>query len=104
MRERVVSLLSVANEGRVSGIMAALASADEELAQMLTSALARMKTREASLGLLHAMSFPWVSARKAAASALASLRTPEAVATLRHAAEFDDDPQVRQVAAVLLGQ
>jgi len=63
-----------------------------------------MKTREASLGLLHAMSLPGVPARKAAASGLASLRTPEAVATLRHAAEFDDNPQVRQVAAVLLGQ
>jgi HEAT repeat protein len=94
----------MANEGRVAGIMAALASAGEDLAQLLTSALARMQTREASVALLHAISLPWVPARKAAASALAALRTPEAVASLRHAADRDVDPQVRQIAAVLLGQ
>jgi HEAT repeat protein len=104
LRERVVPLLSVSNEGRVAGIMAALATADEETAPLLTSALARMRTAEAQTALAYAMSMSWVPARKASASALAALRTPEAFAILRKAAETDADPQVRQISAVLLGQ
>src|SRR5262249_14451311 len=60
MRERVVPLLSVSNEGRVTGIMSALATADEELAPLLASALARMRTPEANAGLVHSMSLSWV--------------------------------------------
>jgi HEAT repeat protein len=104
MRDRVIPLLSVSNEGRVAGVMSALVTADEDLAPLLTSALARMHTPEASSALVHAMAMPWVPARKAAASALAALRSPEAFATLRHAAESDADPQVRQISSVLLGQ
>ncbi len=104
LRERAISLLSLPNEGRVTGIMAALASADDELAQLLTSALARLRTRDASEALLHAMSFASVPARKAAATALAASRTPEAIASLRYAAERDEDAQVRQISSVLLGQ
>ena len=86
------------------GIMTALASADDDLALLLTSALARMRTAESSAALGHAMSLPSVSARKAAAGALASLRTLEAVAFLKFAAASDEDAQVRQICAVLLGQ
>jgi hypothetical protein len=45
-----------------------------------------------------------VAARKASAGALASLRTSEALAALKKAAATDADPQVRQIAAVLLSQ
>ena len=104
LRDRVFPLLAVPNEGRVAGIMAALTAADEDLAPYLTSALVRLRSREATAALLDAMRLPWVPARKAAASALASLRAPEAFEALRQAAESDDDPQVRQISAVLLGQ
>jgi HEAT repeat protein len=104
LRARILPLLSVPNEGRVSGIVAALAASDDELAGDLTSALVRLRSREAATALLDAMTLPWVPARKAAASALASMRTPEALEALRHAAESDPDPQVRQISAVLLGQ
>jgi HEAT repeat protein len=103
-RDRVAPLLAIANDGRVPGIMAALGNADDELALLLTSALARMRTQEARTALQLVMSIPWVPSRKAAASALASLRTPEATATLRDAAARDADPQVRQISAVLLGR
>jgi HEAT repeat protein len=103
-RERVVPLLSVPSEGRVAGLMTALGSADAELALVLASALARMRSREADEALLHAISLPWVPARKAAAASLASLRSPAAFAALRQAAERDADPHVRQICTVLLSQ
>jgi YD repeat-containing protein len=104
-REALIPVLAVPNEGRVNGVISALANADDELAPVLTSALARMRTPDAALALVQTISSSEsVSARKAAASALASLRTPEAVASLRVAAERDSHAQVRQICAVLLGE
>ncbi|MFT3843068.1 MAG: HEAT repeat domain-containing protein [Myxococcaceae bacterium] len=103
-RERVISMLSVDGPGRVEGLVGALSAADDALAVVVTSALARLRTKDAHPALLQAMSHGTVAARKAAAASLAASRTPEAMAVLQRAAEKDPDPVVRQVCAVLLSQ
>lgn len=104
LREPIVTALSVHIEGRVAGLEAALAQADDETAAALTSALARLRRADASAVLLAAMDSPNVAARKAAASALAVLGTKDALATLHKAAHHDPEPEVRQICAVLLAR
>jgi HEAT repeat protein len=101
-KERVVKLLAIDHRARVPAIARALANADEDLARLLSAALARLRTGEATSALVGAMALPSSTARKAAASALASLRTPAAWDALRKAAESDPDAQVRKVAAILV--
>jgi HEAT repeat protein len=101
---RIVECLSVENEGRVAGLVAALETADEQLAPWLTSALTRMQTFDAREALFKLMTAQSVPARKAAASALAAMRNPAAYGMLRHAAESDPDARVRQICIVLLSQ
>jgi len=101
---RIATLLARASEGRVRGLRARLASADEEEANLCCSLLARLRTPEATLALLETLSQGALIARKAAAVALASLRTPEAQAALRHAAGHDPDARVRQICSILLSQ
>jgi len=104
LREPIVAALSVHIEGRVTGLQAALAEADDETAAALTSALARLHRPDAGAVLVDAMRSPNVAARKAAASALAVLATKEALAVLQKAAHDDPEPQVRQICAVLLAR
>jgi HEAT repeat protein len=99
---RVVKLLASNGRGHVPAIAQALASADEELARHLSAVLARLRNVEAAAALISAMALTSATARKAAASALASLRTAEAWEVLRRAADSDPDPEVRNVAAVLV--
>ncbi len=101
-RERVSPFLSVPGAARVAGLSAALATADDELASLVASALARLHTHEADEALLSAMGSPSTAVRKAAAASLASLRTPRAMEALVRAASSDPEPQVRQVCAVLV--
>jgi HEAT repeat protein len=103
-RAPIERLLSEPNEGRVTGILAGLASADDNVAPLLASALARLRTDESARALFDAMKIPASAARKAAAGALASLRSPEAWTALRSAAEGDPDSQVRSICSVLLAE
>jgi len=102
--EPIVAALSVYVEGRIGGLLTALASADDETAAALTAALARLRRPEAVEGLLSIMAMSNHRARRAAASALGALATRESIAVLKNAAAGDPDPGVRQIAAVLLAR
>ena len=102
--EPLVTALSVHVEGRIAGLVAALSDADDELAPLLTSALARMRRPDATAALVQIMTGRNLAARKAAASALALLGTREALAVLRTAASEDPDPAVRQICSLLLAR
>lgn len=99
--EPIVMALSVKTQGRIEGLMAALQTADDETASALVSALTRLRRPEA---LIASMELSNTSARKAAASALATLGDPEALAALKTATANDNDPEVRQICAVLLAR
>ncbi|MGK3981925.1 HEAT repeat domain-containing protein [Sorangium sp. So ce136] len=90
--------------GRIDGILEALATADDELAPLLTSALARMRLPEAHAALLEALRLPRAPARKAAATTLAAVATREAFAAVELASRTDPDPEVRRVSASVLSQ
>jgi HEAT repeat protein len=87
---------------RIPGIFEALRTADDELAPLLTSALARMGRADAMTVLARVMSLPHVPARKAAAMTLAGLGTREALDTLMGAAAADPDPEVRRICSLVL--
>ncbi len=101
--EKVLAALAIPSEGRITGLIAALESADDEAAPLLTSALARMHRADATAALFRAFRLPSVPARKAAASALGALGTREALDVLAAAASGDPDPEVRRICALLLG-
>ena len=102
--ERVVAALARPAPGRVAGLVAALAAADDALATQLVGCLARSRTVESAAGLVLALRCESVAARKAAAGALGNLRTLSALSALQTAAISDADPGVRGVARVLVGQ
>jgi HEAT repeat protein len=99
---RIVGLLARPAAGRVSALLAKLAAAGDEGANLCCSLLARLRTPEASQALLQTLSHGELFARKAAAVALASLRTPEALAAVKQAAGHDADARVRQICSILL--
>jgi HEAT repeat protein len=103
-RDRALAGLLVPAQGRIPGLLAALETADDELAPVLTSVLAKLPYADAASALLQVLSLANVAARKAAASALAALASPEAAAALRRAADTDPDPGVRQICGLLLAQ
>ena len=104
LKEPIVAALSLPVQGRIEGILVALESADDEIAPVLTSALARMHNEQGEQGLLRAMELGAIPARKAAAATLAAIRSKAALAALRHAADADSDPEVRRIGALLLAQ
>jgi len=99
---RIVGLLSRPSHGRVPGLTAKLAAAQEEEANLCCSLLARLRKPEATSALLQTLSQGPLVTRKAAAVALASLRTPEALAAVKLAAGHDVDARVRQICSILL--
>ncbi|WP_373045267.1 HEAT repeat domain-containing protein [Vulgatibacter sp.] len=99
VRELVDAGLSVPVEGRVEGIVEALADADDELAPRLVSALLRMRLPDAGALLRRVAGLPNAPARKAAMGALASIGEREVLQT---AAASDVDPEVRRIATLLL--
>jgi HEAT repeat protein len=101
---RIRSLLSRPAPGRVPALLARLQTADESSANQLCSLLARLRTAEGTLGLLEALHRGSFSARKAAAAALVSLRTRDALEAVRRSSTADEDPRVRQICRILLGQ
>lgn len=100
--ERILAALSLPTEGRIAGIVSALLSADDELAPLLTSALARMGRPEATAALIGTLELPNPAARKAAVTTLGGLGTASSLAALRRAADADPDFEVRRVAALAL--
>ncbi|WP_437680836.1 HEAT repeat domain-containing protein [Sorangium sp. So ce131] len=100
----LLAALSTPVPGRVEGLLAALATADDELSPLLTAALARMRLPAASAALLEALRLPHAPARKAAVSTLAAVATREALAAIEHAARTDPDPEVRRVSSSVLSQ
>jgi HEAT repeat protein len=96
--------LSADIPGRIEGIMSALPQADDETAAVLTSALARMRTREALAALIQSFTLPNVAARKAVATALGALGTGEALDAVRRAAKSDPDVEVRRICALAATQ
>jgi len=101
-RERAISALAIPAEGRVPALSAALDRAEEEVAPILASALARMATPLAADALHQALESGNVAARKAAATALHALGGAAAAQAIRRAAAADPDPAVRQICAILL--
>jgi HEAT repeat protein len=88
--------------GRIDELVRSLERADDDLAMMLTSALARMRGSPAATALVAAMSSHNPAARRAAASCLISLGTVDARAAVERASREDPDPEVRGVCALLL--
>lgn len=100
--ERILAALSVPSDGRINGLLAALATSDDELSPRLTSALARMHRPEATAALLEALSLPNIPARKAAAATLGSIGSALSIEALKLAADTDTDPEVRRICALTL--
>ncbi len=103
-RERAANGLLVPSHGRTHGILAALETADDELAPLLTSILAKLRQPDATSALLQSIQLANVAARKAAASTLAAVGTPEAIAALKQATASDPDAGVRQICALVLAR
>ena len=101
---RAFTALCASLPGRIEGILEALATADDELAAQLASALARMRRESANEALLAALGLPNPAARKAAATTLAALGTRQAHVALEQAARVDPDPEVRRVCTLVVAQ
>jgi HEAT repeat protein len=99
---RARAALSTPNERRVSGLSAALQTADDEAAVVLAGLLARLNQPDAISALFEAVTIANVAARRAAATALGALRTREALATLQRLSREDPDAEVRRVCVLLL--
>jgi hypothetical protein len=102
--ERLTAALANVVEGRVATVVSALETADDEIAPVLTAALARMHRTDASAALFAALESSNVCARKAAAPTLSAVGTPDAIAALQRALAADSDPEVRRICALLLSQ
>jgi HEAT repeat protein len=97
--------LLIPSTGRVPGILAALESADDEVASILMSILSRLGQGNSFIGLLLAMKLNNAAARKAAAASIAvHTSRPEMMAVLKEAADNDPDREVRQICKVLLNE
>ena len=100
----VVAALSTPSESRVSGLARALTRADDDLAPVLTSCLARLHSDEATIALIHALDYDSPAARKAALATLLAIGNRDAMAQVARLSSHDPDPDVRRVAAVYLAQ
>jgi HEAT repeat protein len=103
-RERAIGALALPAEGRVPALLTELDRADDDVAPLIGSALARMRTPLAARALLHGLESPNVAARKAAASALRAVGSRDGVEAIRRAAANDPDVAVRQICSVLLAE
>jgi HEAT repeat protein len=101
-RARSASALSTPHLERVSALLQGLSDADEALATLLTSCLAKLGGAQGRDGLLAALTLDNKAARMAAAHALAALGTREANAALAQSAANDPDPELRRVCSLHL--
>jgi HEAT repeat protein len=95
------ALLASAKE-RLPALLETLETANDELAPALISVISRMEKADARIGLLSAIHSGNPAARKAAAAGLAARREPEMIAALQDVANFDVDPDIRQICKLLL--
>lgn len=102
VRELVESSLAVPVEGRVEGLVQGLATADDEQAPRLVSALLRLRQPDATELLRGLLSLPNAAARKAAVAGLSARTDRDAREALRTAARNDPDAEVRRIATLLL--
>lgn len=84
---------------RIAEIVSRLASAREGDITVLTSALARMRSDDATRALFEALVSPSASVRRDAATALVGSGAAGAVAAVRKLAAEDPDPEVRRACA-----
>ena len=89
---------------RVRALVDALQDADDVIAPVLTSALARMHRPEAEEALLLVVERAGSPARRAAAGTLAAIGSSRAMRALRQRAEEDPDPEVKAVCASALSR
>jgi HEAT repeat protein len=101
--ERIVEALAVPAAGRSEALIASLAQADDEVAPLILSALARARRPDADVAIRAALHGANPAARKAAASVVAS-RGGDGLAELGRLATGDPDPEVRRVIALLLSR
>jgi len=102
VRDRVLEALAVAADERVDGVLSALeVAADSDRAQLLVSALTRMRRPSSQAALAAALGFDNVHARRAAAAALGAIGTAEAREVLVRAGSADPDVEVRRICAVV---
>ncbi|HEY6881237.1 MAG TPA: HEAT repeat domain-containing protein [Polyangiales bacterium] len=101
-RPRALSALALPHPARVEALLSGLANADDELAPLLSSCLAKLGGGAARDGLIAALGLDNRAARMAAAHALAALGTREAFAALSQAAAHDPDADVQRVCALHL--
>jgi HEAT repeat protein len=102
-KDKARSALFVSSAGRLSGILLALESANDELALLLTSILVRMGNIDSQAALLTAVKMQNTAARKAAITSISTFQNrPEINAALKEAAEHDPDREVRQIAKLLI--
>ncbi len=102
LESRVRDALSSPQVGRIEGILAALNSADDDVATMLLSCLARMRTPEAVLALTSALALPSRTARKAAVITAAAVGTRPLLDALGKRADSDPDPEIAGIIASVL--
>ena len=88
----------------MSGLARALSRADDELAPVLTSCLARLHSDDATIALIHLLDYDNPAARKAAVSTLLAIGNRDAMPQVARLATHDPDPDVRRVSAVYLAQ
>jgi HEAT repeat protein len=101
--ERIVEALAVPAAGRSEALIASLAEADDEVAPLILSALARARRADADAAIRAALHGANPAARKAAASVVAA-RGGDGLGELRRLATSDPDPEVRRVIALLLSR
>jgi HEAT repeat protein len=100
----VAHALAQPTRGRIAGLLAALESADDDLAPALVAALGRVDPVDETSALFDALRLPNLAARKAAAGMLAARGTREALAALSRLSTSDPSEEVRRVCALLLAQ
>jgi HEAT repeat protein len=101
-RERVRELLAHPLPGRIDGIIDALGESDDDNAAVLTSALARMRSPQATTALVTVLGGANPRARRAAAITAAAVGTRALLDELRARVASDPDPEVRRVIASAL--
>ena len=84
---------------RIAEIVGRLATAQEGDVTTLTSALARMRSADATRALFEALTAPSPAVRRDAATALVAVGATGAVAAVRRLAAEDPDPEVRRACA-----
>jgi HEAT repeat protein len=104
LKQPIAAALSQPAPHRVARIAAALQTADDEDAALLTSCLARLHTLEATGALLLALESPHGRTRKAAVSTLLAIGNRDALSLVARMAEADPDADVRRVASLYLAQ